>query len=298
MSFQPDWSRAVSDLIDRALFEDLADGVDLTADLVMDGEAVISARIRARSTGVICGLALAGMILQRCFERLQSPLAFLAAEGIADGSRVEQDTVVGKVCGARRAVLTAERTLLNFLCRMSGVATCTRAFVERARAANPAVRLFDTRKTLPGWRELDKYAVRCGGGCNHRMGLFDAVLLKDNHIAGIPPGELRTAIRAMVQQIRGRPKFVEVEVDTLDQLRAVLGIDGVQIILLDNFALESMREAVALRDAAGLRGRVELEASGGVTLETIGEIAATGVDRIAVGAITHSAPALDIGLDL
>jgi nicotinate-nucleotide pyrophosphorylase (carboxylating) len=130
------------------------------------------------------------------------------------------------------------------------------------------------------------------------MGLFDAVLVKDNHIAGVAPGELGAVIAAMLKQIRGRPAFVEVEVDTLEQLRSVLGIEGVRIILLDNFALDDMRAAVGLRDSAGLRGRVELEASGGVTLETVGSIAATGIDRIAVGAITHSAPAQDIGLDL
>lgn len=298
MSREADWSHATDELIRHAIREDLSDGVDLTADLVIGGGAIVSARIQTRAKGVICGLALASRILRHFSEHLQSPLEFIAAESVSDGSRVDDRAVVGYVSGPLRAVLTAERTLLNFLCRMSGVATLTRMYVDRAAAANPAASIYDTRKTIPGWRELDKYAVRCGGGRNHRMGLFDAVLVKDNHIAGVAPGELGAVIAAMLKQIRGRPAFVEVEVDTLEQLRSVLGIEGVRIILLDNFALDDMRAAVGLRDSAGLRGRVELEASGGVTLETVGSIAATGIDRIAVGAITHSAPAQDIGLDL
>lgn len=160
------------------------------------------------------------------------------------------------------------------------------------------MRVLDTRKTLPGWRELDKYAVRCGGGENHRFGLYDAILIKDNHLAGVPVERLAGTLFEMLNQRPESAEFVEVEVDSLDQLREVLKVVDVDIVLLDNFSLEQMREAVEIRDAAGLTNKLNLEASGGVSLETIGEIAATGVDRISVGALTHSAPSLDIGLDI
>lgn len=292
------WSQPTLDLIDRAIVEDLSASFDLTAALVSNGGGRVSTNLVARDAGVACGLRLAPQIVRKFADKLQTPLEFESSGVLDDGSCVVAKSRLGTLSGPLHAVLTTERTLLNFLCRMSGVATLTRRFVDVAKSANPNVNIYDTRKTIPGWRELDKYAVRCGGGCNHRFGLYDAVLLKDNHIAGIPPSELRGAIADMLAKIATKPKFVEVEVDSLEQLQPVLGIDAVQVILLDNFALADMHKAVEMRDGAGLRGQVELEASGGVTLETVAAIAATGVDRISVGAITHSAPALDIGLDL
>jgi nicotinate-nucleotide pyrophosphorylase (carboxylating) len=197
-----------------------------------------------------------------------------------------------------RSLLSAERLVLNFLQRMSGVATATHRYVRQVQGT--AAKITDTRKTIPGHRLLDKYAVRAGGGVNHRMGLYDGLLVKDNHIAGIPLAELATRIGRIVARARAEnaTRMVEVEVDTLEQLREALKVDAIDIILLDNMDCPSMAEAVRLRDAAGRRGTLALEASGGVTLETVRAVAETGVDRIAVGAITHSAPALDIGMDV
>ena len=294
------WSELTLQLIRAARDEDLADRGDITARLVETPDQAIVAHVRSRAAGVICGLELGPAIVAEFGARLHAQIAFHAADGIVDGATIEPGQAVANVRGPRAAVLVAERTVLNFLCRMSGVATLTRQFVEAARRGNPAVKVLDTRKTLPGWRELDKYAVRCGGGANHRRGLYDAVLIKDNHLAGIATERLAAAVEAMVIRASGlspRPTFVEVEVDSLEQMREVCKVAGVDMILLDNFSRERLRAAAALRDSLGLRGRVELEASGGVTLDTIMEIAATGVDRISAGAITHSAVALDLGLD-
>ncbi len=215
-------------------------------------------------------------------------------------NRVSMDAHISKHRDIQRRQILAITILIhkNFLSRMSGVATLTRHFVHAARQAHPGVQVLDTRKTIPGWRELDKYAVRAGGGLNHRFGLYDAVLIKDNHLAGIPTERLAAELTALLKRIAGKPSFVEVEVDRLEQFDEVCRVGGIDIVLLDNFTLEAMRVAVARRDARGLRGRLALEASGGVTQATIGAIAATGVDRISVGEITHSAAALDIGLDL
>jgi nicotinate-nucleotide pyrophosphorylase (carboxylating) len=220
---------------------------------------------------------------------------------MADGDPAPAGATVASVCGPRHAVLQMERTLLNFLGRMSGVATLTRRFVDTARAANPSVAILDTRKTLPGWRELDRYAVRCGGGVNHRQGLYDAVLIKDNHLAGTPLDQLAETVSRMAESARAlqpAPRFVEVEVDGLEQLSEALRASGVDFILLDNFTTADLRAAVRMRGARGRRGQVGLEASGGVTLATVADIAATGVERISVGALTHSAVSLDLGLDL
>jgi len=181
---------------------------------------------------------------------------------------------------------------------MSGVATMTHRFVEAVGRTH--AKIYDTRKTIPGFRMLDKFAVRCGGGHNHRTGLYDAILIKDNHIAGIPTQRLAHTVMAMlngIERLPSEPAFVEVECDDLEQFAELLKVVGIDVILLDNFSLDHLREAVRLRDGAGLRGKVELEASGGVTLETVSDVANAGVERIAVGAITHSAPALDMGLD-
>jgi nicotinate-nucleotide pyrophosphorylase (carboxylating) len=295
------WSPRTIQLIQAACEEDLGSIGDITSALLETPEEPVLARVVPRSAGVICGLALAPAICSVFAERLESELQFVPASGtggpFADGDLVQPDLPVATLCGARAAVLAVERTLLNFLGRMSGVASLTRSFVEVARRARPGVQILDTRKTLPGWRELDRYAVRCGGGTNHRTGLYDAVLIKDNHLAGAAPGRLAATVFELLNRRRGG-SFAAVEVDNLDQLRAVLTVVGVDVVLLDNFTPGELAAAVSVRDAAGLRGRVLLEASGGVTLENVAAVAASGVDRISVGALTHSAPSLDIGLDL
>jgi nicotinate-nucleotide pyrophosphorylase (carboxylating) len=324
------WSELTRRLIEAACEEDLGTAGDITSALLPESSAEFAARVVVREAGVICGLSLGPLICDVFSKRLERPLGFEAAprgsEAYADGAAVGAGSCVATVRGPRSAVLTLERTLLNFLCRMSGVATLTRRYVEAARATNLRAQILDTRKTLPGWRELDKYAVRCGGGQNHRFGLHDAILIKDNHLAGVPVARLADTLRAMLERSGGsraggggqnarspgrRPSFVEVEVDCLEQLAEVCKVPGVDAVLLDNFTLEQMRAAVAQRDALGLGGAavqsrqsggagrrtLQLEASGGVTLSRVAEIAATGVDRISVGALTHSATALDIALD-
>jgi nicotinate-nucleotide pyrophosphorylase (carboxylating) len=210
---------------------------------------------------------------------------------VADGTAVEPGTTVATVSGPLRSILAAERTALNFLQRLSGVASLTRKYVDAV--AGHRAKILDTRKTTPGWRLLEKYAVRMGGGTNHRIGLFDGILIKDNHLAGIG-GDVQLA----VEKARSAPGNdwlpVEVEVDTLEQLNEALAAKA-DLALLDNMTLDQLREAVRRRDAAAVA--TKLEASGGVNLATVRDIAATGVDRISIGAITHSAPALDIGLD-
>ena len=297
------WSELTLQLIEAACQEDLGPG-DLTSSLLPPSGDPLTARVVSRQPGIICGLALGPAVCATFSQRLGCQLAFQPArtggQPCHDGDRVQPGTTVATVHGPRPAVLAAERTLLNFLGRMSGVATLTNQYVTAARQTNPDVRILDTRKTIPGWRELDKYAVLAGGGDNHRIGLHDAVLIKDNHLAGIPTPQLAARLTKMlaVHWPPGRqPSFIEVEVDTLDQFAEVCSVPTVNIILLDNFSLDDMRTAVHRRDARGLRGSLQLEASGGVTLETIAAIAATGVDRISVGALTHSALCLDLGLD-
>ncbi len=294
------WSEQTRRLIQIAIEEDLGAG-DLTAALLPEPDRVVVARVTPRESGVICGLSLGPEIASGFGARLGASLSFEplpnGSRAWQDGDRVAAGQAVAELRGPSAAVLSCERTLLNFLTRLSGVASLTRRYVDAARAASATVQVLDTRKTVPGWRELDKYAVRCGGGVNHRSGLYDAVLIKDNHLAGVPLGQLAGHVRAMLARLTRPAAFIEVEIDALEQLEPVCSVVGVGLILLDNFPLDGLRQAVARRDALGLRGRVLLEASGGVTLETIGAVAATGVDRISVGALTHSAVGLDVGLD-
>ena len=296
------WSEQTIQLIQLACQEDLGRLGDVTSKLLDESDAQVTGRVVAREEGVICGLALGPRICEVFAQRLNQKLEFAAgADGgqqFEDGDQVKAGMCVATLRGPRSAVLTVERTLLNFLGRMSGVATLTRSFVQAARKANPNVKILDTRKTIPGWRELDKYAVRCCGGENHRAGLHDAILIKDNHLAGIPTPRLANAVFELLSRRTGSPSFVEVEVDGLEQFAEICKVVGVDIVLLDNFTSDQMRAAVACRDGQGLRGRVELEASGGITLENVAEIAATGIDRISVGALTHSAAGLNVGLDL
>lgn len=301
----PLWSRVTQSLVAAAFEEDLGERGDLSARLLPDPERPVTARVVPRRAGVMCGLALAPLLIDSFRTKTGATIELNPLRGARDGDACEAGQAVAELCGAHAAVLSFERTLLNFIGRMSGVATLTARYVTAVEGAvgsqsggGRRPQVVDTRKTIPGWRELDKYSVRAGGGANHRMGLHDAVLIKDNHIAGIPHSELGSALTAMIARADRSAAFVEVEVDSLAQLDAVLPVAGVDVILLDNFAAGDLREAVRRRDATGAAARVLLEASGGIMLENIGAVAKTGVDRIAVGAITHSAVQLDVGLDL
>lgn len=274
-------------LITLALAEDLGTAGDLTALATIPADALGSARIVARGAGVLAGLPVAGLVAERfgLGDRWE-PLA-------RDGDPLRPGAEVARISGPMRALLALERTALNFLQRLSGIATLTARFVAEVSGTRAVV--LDTRKTTPGWRMLEKYAVRCGGGQNHRLGLHDAVLIKDNHLAwlaatGDPIGRAVAAARAQVPP----GTVVEVEVDTLDQLDRALAC-GPDIILVDNLGPEGLAEAVRRRDTRA--EGVLLEASGGIRLETVAALARTGVDRISIGALTHSAPALDLGMD-
>jgi nicotinate-nucleotide pyrophosphorylase (carboxylating) len=293
------WSNLTRQLVEAAVREDLGESGDLTAGLLSDPEQGVCATLGARQAGVIAGMALVPEILKAFASRLSAALDF--EPYFADGDAITAGERAAELRGPHAAVLTAERTLLNFLSRLSGVATLTAKFVRAARAANPRVQILDTRKTLPGWRELDKYAVALGGGTNHRFGLHDAVLIKDNHLAGVTTDRLAEHVRellATLAQLASRPTFIEIEVDSLEQLDAVLPVSEIDYVLLDNFSPEELTEAVRRRDALCSDRKPELEASGNVTLATIAEVAVSGVDRISIGSLTHSVPAFDWGLDL
>ena len=276
------WSALTLQLVDAARDEDLGPG-DVTSALLPEAAREITARVVPRGPGIICGLALGPAICASFSARLGQPLQFTrTARGgriHQDGDAVARDAAVATVCGPQAAVLAAERTMLNFLGRMSGVATLTRRFVDAARAVNPAVQILDTRKTVPGWRELDKYAVRAGGGHNHRAGLHDAILIKDNHVAGIPSDRLTLTLGEWLGQRADRAAFVEVEVDSLAQLVEVCKVPAVDMVLLDNFSLDDLRAAVAHRNRSGLRAgqggaqrTLQIEASGGITLDDVAAV--------------------------
>jgi nicotinate-nucleotide pyrophosphorylase (carboxylating) len=301
---QQTWDeRAIDDcrhLIRLAVREDLASQYDWTTVSLVPHDAVAAANVVARERGVICGLKVAEVIVQ------EMNLNATWSAKIEDGDPVERGQHVARLQGNARDLLTAERTILNFIGRLSGIATLTRKFVDAI--AGTSARLYDTRKTAPGWRRLEKYAVHCGGGHNHRMGLYDAVLIKDNHLAlgaslnggarFLPSAAVlkaKTFLKDFSQQgFAVGEKLIEIELDTLEHFDAVL-VAQPDIVLLDNMRQETLREAVARRDAA--QSPVELEASGGVRLDTIRAIAETGVDRISCGALTHSAVNFDVGLD-
>lgn len=281
-------------LLRLALDEDLGEVGDVTTSALVPPDARARAAIVARAEGVVAGLPVVRAVLE-----MSDAMAALGAEFVArDGDRCRRGDVLVRFDGPLALLLPLERTMLNALGRLCGIASLTRRFVDEV--AGTKARVCCTRKTLPGWRDLEKYAVRCGGGTLHRIGLYDAMLVKDNHLGAVPPGELGSALAAAAKAARRRHelRFVEVEVDSLEQLRVVLAIEPglVDIVLLDNFDLAMLRAAVAMRDACG--ARVELEASGGVKLETVRAIAETGVERISSGAITHSAIALDVAIDL
>lgn len=274
--------RQIDAIVARAFAEDLGvEQVDVTAVAVSG--YTLDADIVARSAGVICGLPAAAAVF-----RARGIDSFTNV--VSDGDRVSAGTVIARVSGAAGDLLTAERTALNLLQQLSGVASLTRQFVDAVNAVDAAharPRILDTRKTVPGMRALQRYAVRCGGGANHRFGLFDAAMVKDNHVDLV-------GITAAVAAIRSQHPHVDiiVEVRDLDELREALA-QRATVVLLDNMSDEMMREAVAIA-----AGRALTEASGGVTIDRVASIAALGVDRISIGALTHSAPALDIALDL
>jgi nicotinate-nucleotide pyrophosphorylase (carboxylating) len=272
-------------LIDPAVASALAEDLGLAGDITTD--STISPAIRAtavfavRKPGVIAGLDVAAA----AFRQLDAATSFKKL--VSDGARVDAGTVLARVSGSARTLLTGERVALNFLGRMSGIATLTQHYVDAI--AGTRAHIIDTRKTTPGLRAFEKYAVRAGGGMNHRIGLFDAVLIKDNHIA--VAGGIGAAIEA-ARARAGHMVKVEVEVDTLDQLKEALK-HRIDAVLLDNMTPAQLAEAVRL-----VAGRVITEASGGVNLDTVRAVAEAGVDLISVGALTHSAPVLDIGLDI
>jgi nicotinate-nucleotide pyrophosphorylase (carboxylating) len=274
----PDLPSEISRSITRALEEDIGSG-DVTTDTIVPANATLRGRIVTKADGVVAGLAVAEQVLRT----LDHSVEF--TDRVEDGAKVTRGTVLADLQGSARALLTGERTALNFLGRMCGIATLTRKFVD-AVAGTKAV-ILDTRKTAPGLRTTDKLAVRLGGGQNHRTGLFDMILIKDNHI------DFAGSITAAVERARASGTNLEIEVETrtVDNVREALAL-GVERILLDNMSIDTMREAVAI-----CNGRAKLEASGNVTLDNVLEVAGTGVDYISVGALTHSPKVFDVSLE-
>jgi len=274
--------------------EDFGTG-DVTAAM-LPREVSASGTIVAREALVFCG----GVFLSEIFAAYDPAMKLeLLAE---EGEELAVGAVIARVVGPAYRIMEVERVALNFLQRLSGVATLTGRYVTAIDGLN--ANIMDTRKTTPGWRSLEKYAVRCGGGVNHRMGLYDSVLIKDNHLAVLAASGVEDPIAELAAQfpiaeaiVAATGGFVEIEVDTLEQFDTALPL-GTDVIMLDNMSPELMAQAVARRDAAGLGGKVELEASGGITLKNVRQAAESGVERIALGAITHSARAVDIALDI
>jgi len=267
-------------IIRRALEEDLGLAGDLSAEASVPADTVSAARIVARRPGRVAGLEVARAVFLEIDPSLDVSLH------VTDGDDVEAGTMLGRVSGAARSILTAERTALNLLGRMSGVATATARLVKAVEGTG--ARVADTRKTTPGLRVLDKYAVRMGGGINHRFGLFDAVMIKDNHL--VAAGGIRAAVEAARARV-GHMVKIEVEVANLDQLAELIDV-GADVVMLDNMDLETLKKAVEMVD-----GRMVTEASGSITIDTVWQVAETGVDVISAGSITHSAPVLDVALD-
>ena len=296
------WDEDVEDdcrqLVRLAVREDLGRLYDWTTVSLVPENALGRARVAARKSGVIARIHAARVVL----EEYDPQIKFNPC--LEDGASVQPGQLVAELSGAARSLLTAERPLLNLLGHLSGIASMTRSYVEAV--AGTSARIYDTRKTMPGWRRLEKLAVRAGGGWNHRLGLFDAVLIKDNHLAlgastqrgRYSPAEAITKVRDFLRTLEAEDriggKIVEVEVDTLEQFAEVLPA-APDVVLLDNFSLAQLGQAVALRNADC--PQIVLEASGGIDLTTVAQVAATGVDRISVGALTHSAHWFDVGLD-
>ena len=296
---QIQWDETVDDdcrqIVRLAIREDLDRGVDLTTSALVPADATGAADIVSRASGVIAGLQAVATAIDEANASLEW------TPSIKEGASVEPGICVARLEGSLRDLLTLERIILNLLGRLSGIATGTRQFVDKV--AGTKAHIYDTRKTTPGWRRLEKYAVRLGGGRNHRTGLFDAVLIKDNHLAFGEGGRFTPA--EAVQKARlflagfdssdaAGGAIVEIEIDAIDSLHDVLAA-GPDIVLLDNMSCEQLRKAVEIRDQTA--SSIELDASGGISLDSVGQIAATGVERISVGQLTHSARCLDLGLD-
>jgi nicotinate-nucleotide pyrophosphorylase (carboxylating) len=271
----------IQDAVRRALDEDLGRAGDITTQATIPASSIAHTVIAARETGVIAGLPLA----DAAFHMIAQGIRFTPRLG--DGTQVQAGDVIAEIEGSARAILSAERVALNFLGRMSGIASLTQRYVDAVSGTE--ARIVCTRKTTPGLRAFEKYAVRCGGGSNHRYGLDDAMLIKDNHIA--VAGSVKKALQA-AKAAAGHLVKIEIEVDTIAQLHEVLA-EGADVVLLDNMDIKTLKQAVALVEGAMLT-----EASGGVTLDTVTAIAETGVDMISVGALTHSPRVLDLGLDI
>ncbi|MDZ4755429.1 MAG: carboxylating nicotinate-nucleotide diphosphorylase [Phycisphaerae bacterium] len=286
--------RRLDALIEMALAEDLGSIGDVTTSTLVAPTTPVRAAIVARGDGVIAGLPIVMRVLEMAGANATLQTTCVAT----DGQRCRRGETLVAFEGLLATLLPLERTMLNFLGRLCGVATLTHQFVEAVHGTK--ARICCTRKTLPGWREIDKYAVRCGGGTLHRIALYDAMLVKDNHLGGVSPDDLASVVETAARAARRRHalRFVEVEVDTLPQFDVIAGISPgiIDIVLLDNFSLDQLAEAVRRRDRVA--AHLELEASGGVRLETVRPIAETGVERISCGAITHSAVALDVAIDL
>lgn len=285
-TFQAGEKESAAKLIEMALSEDLMTTGDLTCRALLTDQQCATVQVVARTTGVLAGAPIGQMV----FEKLDARVKWDAR--LRDGASLEKGSVVADVTGPIASLLIGERTMLNFMTHLSGIASTTRKYVDIVRGTRAVV--LDTRKTLPGWRLLEKYAVRCGGGTNHRIGLYDGVLIKDNHLAA---WTLSSSIAEAVRVARAKSPAgisIEVEVDTLEQLKDALQGQP-DIVLLDNMSTGQLKNAVSIRDDAA--PTVKLEASGGVTLDTLRAIAETGVERISVGALTHSAPALDLAFD-
>ncbi|HEY3965261.1 MAG TPA: carboxylating nicotinate-nucleotide diphosphorylase [Planctomycetaceae bacterium] len=282
------WQTTAQELIRLALREDLGDHGDVTTAALISADQVAGVQIVSRGEGVLAGLSVARMV----FDNIDPAVKF--DQWTHDGDALAAGQIVADLSGKLKSLLIGERTCLNFLTHLSGVATLTRRFVDAVAGTRAGI--FDTRKTLPGWRTLEKQAVAAGGGKNHRMGLYDMVLIKDNHLAGWQANGGQTIASAVrkAREISSSGMPIEVEVDTLEQLADAL--DGrPDIVLLDNMTIDGLHQAVKLRDERA--PEVELEASGGVSLATVAEIARTGVERISVGALTHSPLALDLAFD-
>lgn len=275
------------ELIRLALREDLREIGDLTSLYFVDEAHRSVGRIVSRESAIVSGVSVAAEVCKQVDPQLS------ITEDQGDGTAVEKGDTVLEISGPTRSILTAERTALNFMQRLSGVATVTRTFMDRIKHTD--ARLLDTRKTTPGFRELEKAAVLHGGGTNHRVGLYDAVMVKDNHLAAnLKPVDLAERIGELKKEMPDLK--IEVEADRLDQVDAFLKIEGIDVVLLDNMSNSQLIEAVSMRNS--VNSSIQLEASGGVNLDTIAAIAETGVDFISVGALTHSVRSIDLGLDL
>ena len=287
----------IRDIVQLAIKEDIGDG-DITSKIFIPDGSETKGMLIAKEAGIVAGLPVAGYVLSQIDENL------IFTSNIEDGSRVKKGTIIGSVKGLTLSLLSAERLVLNFLQRLSGIATATNRFAEKIKGYR--TQIMDTRKTAPGWRYLEKYAVRVGGGINHRMGLYDQILIKDNHLKTMGSEKENGAISRFVRKAREQIEngmLIEVEVEDLCQIKEVMDA-GVDIILFDNMEPSKIREAVGMvkefekNQGAGTGNAILTEASGNITIENVEEYADAGVDRISVGAITHSARVLDISFDI